>query len=70
MGIKFIAYTPCPLHPVTTQIICQYRELLIWNGEGLVFGIRCGLLLDKYTQADSSQISLVQVDLEQIKYII
>ena len=28
------------------------------------------LLVDKSTQADSSQISLVQVDLEQIKYII
>ena len=28
------------------------------------------LLSDKYTQADSSQISLVQVDLEQIKYTI
>ena len=28
------------------------------------------LLLDKSTQADSSQISLAQVDLEQIKYII
>ena len=27
------------------------------------------VLLDKYTQVDSSQISLVQVDLEQIKYI-
>ena len=28
------------------------------------------LLSDKSTQADSSKISLVQVDLEQIKYII
>ena len=28
------------------------------------------VLSDKYTQADSSQISLVQVDLEQIKYTI
>ena len=28
------------------------------------------LLVDKSTQADSSQISLVQVDLEQIKYTI
>ena len=28
------------------------------------------LLVDKYTQADSSQISLVQVDLEKIKYTI
>ena len=27
------------------------------------------LLVDKSTQADSSQISLVQVDLEQIKYV-
>ena len=27
------------------------------------------LLVDKYTQADSSKISLVQVDLEQIKYV-
>ena len=26
------------------------------------------MLVDKYTQADPSQISLVQVDLEQIKY--
>ena len=26
--------------------------------------------MDKYTEADSSQISLVQVNIEQIKYII
>ena len=30
---------------------------------------RVSLLSDKSTQADSSRISLVQVDLEQIKYI-
>ena len=28
------------------------------------------MLLDKYTQANSSQIYLVQLDIEQIKYII
>ena len=39
-----------------------------WKGRDKVWSPN--LLSDKYTQVDSSQISLVQVDLEQIKYTI
>ena len=40
-------------------------ELCIYHANLKYYGY-----MDKYTQVDSRQISLVQVDLEQIKYII
>ena len=52
--ISYVSY-------VIYYVSISYMILLIlWNK----------LLLDEYTQADQSQISLVQVDLEQIKYTI
>ena len=42
MGQKFATYPLGPQDPAKAQVICQSRKVLIWHGEGLVFGIHHG----------------------------
>ena len=77
--LKYFIFCCCC---VETLIKTIFMQMLVHGGQPILHLSRgeermerlfheiTKLLLDKCTQADSNQISLVQVDLEQIKYII